>query len=31
VVPVKALEDATRYICCCTEGPVFNGFEVKWD
>ncbi len=31
VIPVKGEEDATRYVCCCTEGPVFNGFEVKWD
>lgn len=31
VIPVKASEGATRYVRCCTEGPVFNGFEVKWD
>ncbi len=31
VIPVKGEGDATRYVCCCTEGPVFNGFEVKWD
>jgi len=31
VIPLKGEKDASRYVCCCTEGPVFNGFEVKWD
>jgi len=32
VIPVRRGQaDATRYVRCCTEGPVFNGFEVKWD
>jgi len=30
VIPIKAKDGAERYECCCTEGPVFNGFEVKW-
>lgn len=31
VIPVKGENDATHFVRCCTEGPVFNGFEVKWD
>lgn len=31
VIPVKAPGNQTRYVRCCTEGPVFNGFEVKWE
>jgi len=30
VIPVRAGEDTVRYLRCCTEGPVFNGFEVQW-
>ena len=27
-VPLKG--DKVRYECCCTQGPVFNGFEIQW-
>jgi len=30
-IPLRGEQDSTRYVCCCTEGPVFNGFEVEWD
>lgn len=33
VIPVldESAPEGFRYERCCTEGPVFNGFEVKWD
>ena len=30
VIPVKAGDGLTHYQRCCTEGPVFDGWEVNW-
>ena len=30
VIPVRTGGDSVRYLRCCAEGPVFNGFEVQW-
>lgn len=30
VVPMDVKEGPAVYRYCCTDGPVFNGFEVKW-
>ena len=30
VIPMVTQDGTVRYRYCCTDGPVFNGFEVKW-
>ena len=29
-IPVNAESEQPVYRLCCADGPVFNGFEVKW-
>jgi len=31
VIAVKGQKEELRYVRCCTEGPVMDGFEVKWE
>jgi dihydroorotate dehydrogenase electron transfer subunit len=30
VIPMATPDSSVSYRYCCTDGPVFNGFEVKW-
>jgi len=29
-IPMVTKDDSVRYNYCCTDGPVFNGFGIKW-